>query len=48
VGRMCALGVKKEELVGDVVSRKRNSLTTCYYLLAVAMRLRQKPGGTIT
>jgi 5'-AMP-activated protein kinase, catalytic alpha subunit len=45
VGRMCALGVSKEELIADVASRRRNSLTTCYYLLAVAMRLRHKAGG---
>lgn len=48
VGRICALGVAKAELVADVSARKRNSLTTCYYLLAVAMKLRHKPGGTLT
>ena len=45
VARMETLGVNKNELVDDVSAKKRNSLTTCYYLLAVAMGLRGKPRG---
>jgi serine/threonine protein kinase len=45
VARMTALGVDRDALVTDVITKQRNSLTTCYYLLAVAMRLRHKPGG---
>lgn len=45
IARMAALGVNKEELIGDVTSKKRNSLTSCYYLLAAAMGMRCKAGG---
>jgi len=43
--RMVGLGIDHGELVGDVVAKRRNSMTTCYYLLAVAMRMRHKLGN---
>ena len=43
--RMMVLGINRDELVSDIMHRKRNSLTCCYYLLAVAMRMRNKTGG---
>ncbi len=43
--RMMVLGINRDELVSDIMHRKRNSLTSCYYLLAVAMRMRTKTGG---
>jgi serine/threonine protein kinase len=45
VTRMVGLGIDREELVGDVLAKRRNSLTSCYYLLAVAMRMRHKLGN---
>mmetsp|Transcript_29150 Transcript_29150/g.67751 ORF Transcript_29150/g.67751 Transcript_29150/m.67751 type:complete len:557 (-) Transcript_29150:113-1783(-) len=39
VTRMETLGVENEALIGDLMSKKRNGLTTCYYLLAAAMNL---------
>jgi 5'-AMP-activated protein kinase, catalytic alpha subunit len=45
VTRMTALGVDETVLCNDVLAKRRNSLTTCYYLLASAMSLRSKPGG---
>jgi len=45
VSRMSALGVSKNQVVEDVTNKRRNPITACYYLLAVAMRLRSKPGG---
>merc|ERR1711988_485156 len=43
VSRMEALGVKKDTLINDIMQRKRNNLTTCYYLLSAAMNIRNKP-----
>jgi MAP/microtubule affinity-regulating kinase len=45
VNRMTTLGVDETTLCNDVCGKRRNSLTTCYYLLASAMSLRNKPGG---
>jgi len=47
VTRMGALGVDETTLCNDVTAKRRNSLTTCYYLLASAMSLRTKPGGPL-
>ena len=44
IDRMMVLGINREELISDLMHRKRNSLTACYYLLAVAMRMRHKSG----
>lgn len=41
---METLGVENEALMGDLMSKKRNGLTTCYYLLAAAMNL---PNGRV-
>jgi len=40
VSRMEVLGIAKQELLGDILAKKRNGLTTCYYLLVFAMGLR--------
>jgi len=45
VARMTALGVVRDELLSDVSNKRRNSLTSCYYLLAAAMGMRIKAGG---
>ena len=40
VARLESLGVPKEVLTRDILERRRNGLTTCYYLVVHAMKLR--------
>ena len=41
VTRMEALGVGREGIVNDILRQQKNSITTCYYLMLAAMKLRQ-------
>ena len=41
LSRMEALGVNREAIVNDIVEQQRNAVTTCYYLMLNAMKLRQ-------
>merc|ERR1711998_382304 len=45
VTRMEALGVGRDYIVNDILRQQKNQITTCYYLLLAAMKLRQHKGA---
>ena len=43
IARMESFGVSRDVLISDVTNKRRNALTTCYYLLLAAMQVRTRP-----